>query len=177
MKTSISWKMGQTIILVVLAYVLAATQPPVLAQQSQPLMFIENMGQFSVPDSGEEIRFQVQANRVYISSGFVPGLVTVVGDHANLCADAFTKIASLEDEAPAEDSDQIDVEIWENKEDISQPTSDVNGDGVVNILDLALVASRFGTSDLTVDLNADSQVDILDLVIVATNYNQQEPVN
>jgi len=120
-------------------------------------------------------------NRVYISSGFVPGLVTVVGDHANLCANAFTKIASLEDEAnppaPAEDSDQIGVEIWENKEDVTQATSDVNGDGVVNILDLALVASRFGTSDLTADLNADGQVDILDLVIVANNYNQQEPVN
>jgi len=120
-------------------------------------------------------------NRVYISSGFVPGLVTVVGDHANLCADAFTKIASLEDRAnppaPAEDSDQIGVEIWENKEDVTQLTSDVNGDGVVNILDLALVALRFGTSDLTTDLNADGQVDILDLVIVANNYSQQEPVN
>lgn len=50
--------------------------------------------------------------------------------------------------------------------------SDVNGDGVVNILDLTLIASRFGaipTEDqrLNPDVNADGFVNILDLTLVA----------
>ena len=42
---------------------------------------------------------------------------------------------------------------------------DVNSDGVVNILDLAFVASRFGEN--SPDLNGDGIVNILDLVLVA----------
>ena len=50
--------------------------------------------------------------------------------------------------------------------------SDVNGDSVVNILDLTLIASRFGailTEDprLNPDVNADGFVNILDLTLVA----------
>ena len=53
-------------------------------------------------------------------------------------------------------------------------TGDVNGDGVVNILDLVLVASNFGESvDSTQasnpDVNGDGTVNILDLVFVANN--------
>ena len=44
---------------------------------------------------------------------------------------------------------------------------DVNADGVVNILDLTFVASRFGES--SPDLNGDGIVNILDLILVA-NY-------
>ena len=46
---------------------------------------------------------------------------------------------------------------------------DVNRDGVVNILDLVLVASYFGDegSDLAADVNEDGVVNILDLVFVA----------
>jgi YVTN family beta-propeller protein len=116
-------------------------------------------------------------NRVYISSGFAPGTVTVMGDHSTLCTDAFAKIASLEDNAnqpPAEDSDQIGVEIWENKEeeDTSSPLGDMNGDKAINILDLAFVAARYGSDDPTADLNGDGRVDILDLVIIANNFGQ-----
>ena len=48
------------------------------------------------------------------------------------------------------------------------PTVDVNGDGVVNILDLVMVANAFG--EAAPDLNGDGVVNILDLVIVANNF-------
>ena len=43
--------------------------------------------------------------------------------------------------------------------------ADLNGDGVVNILDLVIIANAFGKAEH--DLNGDSVVNILDLVIVA----------
>jgi hypothetical protein len=112
-------------------------------------------------------------NQVYIASGISPGVITVIGDHSNLCTDAFTKIASLEDSAdqsPAEDVDQIGVEFWENKEEVSQLYGDVNGDSIINILDLAFVASHYGSDDSVADLNSDGRVDIVDLAIIAGNY-------
>lgn len=50
---------------------------------------------------------------------------------------------------------------------------DVNGDGVVNILDLTLVAQQIGTpnpSNRRVDVNKDGVVNILDLVLVANAF-------
>ena len=46
---------------------------------------------------------------------------------------------------------------------------DVNADGVVNILDLTIVASRLGQADPKADVNADGSVNILDLTLVAQN--------
>jgi hypothetical protein len=47
-------------------------------------------------------------------------------------------------------------------------TADINGDGVVNILDLVAVANAFGKAEP--DLNGDGVVNILDLVIVANAF-------
>lgn len=46
---------------------------------------------------------------------------------------------------------------------------DVTGDGVVNILDLTFVATRFGESDSDADVTGDGTVNILDLVLIAQN--------
>ena len=49
---------------------------------------------------------------------------------------------------------------------------DVNEDGVVNILDLVLVASRIGQSgEMDSDLNSDGVVNIQDLVLIANGMN------
>ena len=54
-------------------------------------------------------------------------------------------------------------------DDIVARPADVNGDGVVNILDLVSVASQFGTQgqNLAADVNHDGIVDVRDLVFVA----------
>ena len=46
---------------------------------------------------------------------------------------------------------------------------DVTGDGIVNILDLTFVATRFGESDSDADVTGDGTVNILDLVLIAQN--------
>ena len=48
--------------------------------------------------------------------------------------------------------------------------ADVNGDGIVNILDLILVAQGFGTDSLEGDVNGDGVVNVFDLVMVANQF-------
>ena len=51
-----------------------------------------------------------------------------------------------------------------------QNPADVNGDGVVNILDLTLVAQGFGTNEAGADVNGDGVVNVFDLVMVAAEF-------
>ena len=48
--------------------------------------------------------------------------------------------------------------------------ADVNGDGVVNILDLTLVAQGFGSDEAGADVNGDGVVNVFDLVMVAAEF-------
>ena len=60
----------------------------------------------------------------------------------------------------------LDGEIYLKAE--TPPTADVNGDGVVNIQDLVIVANALG--EAAPDLNGDGVVNIQDLVIVANAF-------
>ena len=60
----------------------------------------------------------------------------------------------------------LDGEIYLKSE--TPPTADLNGDGVVNIQDLVIVANAFGEAEP--DLNGDGVVNIQDLVIVANAF-------
>lgn len=54
---------------------------------------------------------------------------------------------------------------------------DVNADGVVDVLDLTLVASNFGKQGHTAaDVNGDGIVDILDLALVASAFGRKTSV-
>ncbi len=56
---------------------------------------------------------------------------------------------------------------------VQQLLGDVNSDGVVNIVDLVLVAQKFGQSIKgPADVNSDGSVNIVDLVLVAKNFGQ-----
>ena len=53
------------------------------------------------------------------------------------------------------------------------PSWDVNKDGVINILDLTLVAANFGqTGPTPADVNGDNVVNILDLTLVASHFGE-----
>ena len=57
---------------------------------------------------------------------------------------------------------------WEIEPAVSQNPLDVNGDGVINILDLAAVAANFGqTGQNPADVNGDGIVNVNDIVLVA----------
>lgn len=60
----------------------------------------------------------------------------------------------------------LDGEIYIKQE--TEPSADVNGDGVVNIQDLVIVANALGKAEP--DLNGDGVVNIQDLVIVANAF-------
>ncbi|MCB0168660.1 MAG: hypothetical protein KDI79_30820, partial [Anaerolineae bacterium] len=110
-------------------------------------------------------------NRVYVSSGFAPGSVTVIGDHATLCADVWSKIAADEPPqvSPDPDGPQIGVEIF-RADETGDKAGDINGDGQVNLLDLVMAASLFGSDAPEADVNQDGTVDVIDLTIIAGNF-------
>jgi hypothetical protein len=51
-------------------------------------------------------------------------------------------------------------------------TGDINHDGVVNILDLSVLLSHYGTNYVAADLNNDNIVNIFDLSILLGNYGK-----
>ncbi len=53
----------------------------------------------------------------------------------------------------------------------SSKSADINDDGVVNIFDASILASRWGTRDPDADLNGNGVVDIFDASIMASNWD------
>ena len=80
----------------------------------------------------------------------------------------------LTDEPEEPDTTEEDVTPEPPPEEDAMPEPilyDVTGDGVVNILDLTFVATRFGESDSDADVTGDGTVNILDLVLIAQNIS------
>ena len=71
----------------------------------------------------------------------------------------------LADATGAKSRPQVEIGEITERQSLS---ADINGDGIVNIQDLVLVAANFGeTGENVADVNADGVVDITDLVLVA----------
>ena len=85
--------------------------------------------------------------------GVASGLVNVEHALANLDGEMYLKA----------------VESGEGRVASKNP-ADVNGDGVVNILDLTLVAQGFGKDSMDGDVNGDGVVNVFDLVFVANQF-------
>ena len=85
-------------------------------------------------------------------------------------SEAVSGVASGVKEKRSHALPDLDGEIYLKSESglETPPTADVNGDGVVNIQDLVIVANAFG--EAAPDLNGDGVVNIQDLVIVANNF-------
>ena len=84
--------------------------------------------------------------------------------------DVYSISFSLDGSTLATGSYDGTVLLWEvgTAEALPQLAEDINGDGVVNIQDLVIVASRFGqTGENNADVNGDGVVNIADLVLVA----------
>jgi hypothetical protein len=54
--------------------------------------------------------------------------------------------------------------------DVTLLGGDLNGDAVIDILDLSYAGSRFNSTDPTADINADGVVDIFDVVLIGKNF-------
>ena len=79
---------------------------------------------------------------------------------------------SIHTHIPILQSRGISVEFDSQAQERPQTIADINNDGVVNILDLVLIASSFGQSGQSnADVNGDRVVNILDLVFVAGMFD------
>ena len=86
-------------------------------------------------------------------------------------ADSVTSLAfSPDGKTLASASSDNTILLWEFEPELAQNRWDLNGDRLVNIQDLTLIASRFGQD--TPDLNGDGIVNILDLVLIANQLGK-----
>jgi hypothetical protein len=85
-------------------------------------------------------------------------------------ASGSTSILSTCSTATANDEDRLDFELHTIHD--NPPTTDVTGDGVINIQDLVFVAAHYGEEFAAADVTGDGKVDIFDLVTVASNFSQ-----
>ena len=123
--------------------------------------FTQNVG----PEPTEGIAIDRLSNRVYVTSGGSPGTVTVIGDHNNVCP-------GIAPAAVMENGNQITLDIYSV---VSLTRSDVKQDGVINILDLTLVATHYGRDNAAADVTGDGRVDIFDLTTIAANFGRSVP--
>ena len=80
----------------------------------------------------------------------------------------YTVVFSPDGTTLASGSGDCTILLWEIETAVSQNPLDVNGDGIVNVLDLVAIASRFGqTGQNPADVNGDGVVNVGDIVLVA----------
>ena len=131
------------------------------ADLGRPVGGAETKGQFYENQEGLFIREFTNGWAIYNRSGRPQTIslpIEATGAHSGL-RDTEHVLADLDGEIYLKSESGLET----------APTADVNEDGVVNILDLVVVANAFGEPDP--DVNGDGTVNILDLVVVANAFN------
>ena len=126
---------------------------------------------FVVPTLVEADRLSFAATAPIASSATEGNLFTITFEVVAIKAStlSLTEVILANSEGMALSVTTQDSEIVEH----ITPRWDVNKDGVVNILDLTLVAARFGqTGAAPFDVNGDNVVNVLDLTLVATHFGE-----
>ena len=104
--------------------------------------------------------------------GLVSSNVLTVPEEPDTTEEDSTPESPPEEDVIPEPSSEEDTisELPPEEDAMPEPSPyDVTGDGIVNILDLTFVASRFGESDSDADVTGDGVVNVLDLVRIAQN--------
>ena len=127
-----------------------------------------NTHQWFAPDVGP-VQFENSDGLLFslVSSN----LLTVPEEPDTTEEDSTPEPPPEEDVIPEPSSEEEAISELPPEEDAMPEPSpyDVTGDGIVNILDLTFVASRFGESDSDADVTGDGVVNVLDLVLIAQN--------
>ena len=127
-----------------------------------------NTHQWFAPDVGP-VQFENSDGLLFslVSSN----LLTVPEEPETTEEDSTPEPPPEEDVIPEPSSEEDAISELPPEEDAMPEPSpyDVTGDGIVNILDLTFVASRFGESDSDADVTGDGVVNVLDLVLIAQN--------
>ena len=126
--------------------------------------------QWFAPDIGP---VQFENNDGLIFGLVSSNLLTVPTEPETTEEDVTSEPSPEEGATPEPGSEEETMPEQPSQEDVMpEPVPyDVTGDGVVNILDLTFVASRFGGNDANADVTDDGIVNILDLVLIAQNFS------
>ena len=137
------------------------------------LRYVESGNGDYLPTGAFFVQPVVNRDRVELAATALAGVSNGDGTLATLTFEVLTVKTStltLSDTLFADDQGNTFLPRVEAAEITEPPElqADINGDGVVNIQDLVLVASSFGkTGQNSADVNADGVVNIADLVLVA----------
>ena len=137
------------------------------------LRYVESSNGDYLPDGAFFVPPVVKRNRVELASSTLTGVSNGDGTLATITFEVLAVKAStltLSETLLSNSTGNTFRPQIEGGEITEPPklTGDVNGDGVVNIQDLVLVASNFGEAGQNVaDVNGDGVVNIADLVLVA----------
>ena len=126
--------------------------------------------QWFAPDIGP-VQFDDNDGLIF---GLVSSNLLTVPEEPETTAEDVTPEPSPEEETMPEPSAEMGTVPEQPAEEDVMPEPlpyDVTGDGVVNILDLTFVATRFGGNDTDADVTGDDIVNILDLVLIAQNFS------
>ena len=137
------------------------------------LRYVESSNGDYLPDGAFFLQPVVNRDRVELASSTLTGVSNGDGTLATVTFEVMVVKAStltLSDMLLSDSKGNTFLPRVEAAEITEPPelTADINGDGVVNIQDLVLVASNFGkTGENAADVNIDGVVNISDLVLVA----------